>query len=379
MYKQIFDNLEKIIDDSSLQQGIKSVDRKIKYENYQDWAVGTVVIGTYKCLTNKTVALIEFKGDFFICIPEKDTNTKLLFTQKLISNEDVNNNLYSENAGLVPVLWSEIAEYQKDRINQTELWEKIFGNDDDLYEFSNLQTYFIELSIWEIDKNQFKVLLDYLTTPANEKNKFVEKNERLLWGIVYQLYGLFLCQQRETLALPYSQDTINKIVNLLETYGSYLSEAVFQGLTSAQWRHSYLEFYRCIERLYPIKRVSELQQKITYTGSTEDLSFILEEELDYRPKESEAITQLFEINLKSEPIINALASHFNFFTIGISENNYPKATAAKIYEYRNAIAHWRKIFDNNKIDIKKVDDTLIGHFCDIIDKLYNKLHLHLKI
>lgn len=269
MYKQIFANLEKVIIDSSLQPSIISIERQIKSENNRDWASKTVIIGKYECLANKTVTLLEFKGDFFICIPEKEFDSNVPFNSKLISNVDDNNNLYSENDGLIPLLWSEIKSYQNNKINQQELWNKIFGNDEVRYNLEDLQPYFIELSIWKIDKNEFQILLEYLAITPNNRNKFVEDNERFFWNIVYQFYGLFLCQQKELLSLPYSDNTINTIIGLLENYGSYIGETIFQGLTSAQWRHSYLEFYRCIERLYPIKKVKALQDKIIYLGDLE--------------------------------------------------------------------------------------------------------------
>lgn len=372
MYKQIFANLEKVIIDSSLQPSIISIERQIKSENNRDWASKTVIIGKYECLANKIVTLFEFKGEFFICIPEKELDNNVPFNSKLISNVDDNNNnnLYSENAGLVPLLWSEVKSYQKSNINQDELWNKIFGNDYIRYNLEDLQPYFIALSIWKIDKNEFQILLDYLATTANDRKKFIEDNEGLFWNTIYQFYGLFLCQQKALLNLPYSDKTINTIISLLENYGNYIGETVFQGLTSAQWRHSYLEFYRCIERLYPIKKVKALQEKIVYSGNLEELASILEDKLEYRVNESRAIKDLFEQYLKDEVTINDFAAYLEISITVIAD---------KIYKYRNAIAHSRKIFSSQNVNTKEINDELIGHFCKIISILYNKLHTHLTI
>lgn len=99
----------------------------------------------------------------------------------------------------------------------------------------------------------------------------------------------------------------------------------------------------------------------------------MEDELEYRVNESKAIKELFEQYLKDEVTINDFAIYLR-----VTENKENKI-ADKIYKYRNAIAHSRKIFNLQNVNTKDINDELIGHFCKIISILYNKLHTHLTI
>ncbi|NHN31622.1 hypothetical protein [Paenibacillus agricola] len=199
---------------------------------------------------------------FFIVLPEAQK-----FTEPFMRGAV---NQINENAGLLTLVWGEGAyplSELKDYGNQ--LIETVFGRDK-AYEHKDLSDFFAPCDIWEVE-------------------------EELYNKPPYAIYGGRLTQVDEKLNLDFLIVTKIKIRKMFEDdTGNIISEALFRGLTSTHWSHSFLEFYRCIERLYHIPYLKQLGTSLDSIKSTSDIASIIEDSLGWKPKEEEALIKLIQ-------------------------------------------------------------------------------------
>jgi hypothetical protein len=173
---------------------------------------------------------------------------------------------------------------------------------------------------------------------------------------------LFLINER-LIPLPYDKATIEALLKLtLEEEGVLSFENVYYGVTSANWRHSFLEFYRCVERLYPIKFLSRLYADLNVPSTFLDFVKKIEEATGWRPKEEDAIKTLLE-DITSD--IQDLYIEF----LKTTGEATPPAIYTYLYKLRNAIVHFRANSSNVSLTIIQWN-YLIRLKSDIIKHFY---------
>lgn len=165
--------------------------------------------------------------------------------------------------------------------------------------------------------------------------------------------------------------------NLLITGGCYLrSENIFNSLTSAHWRHSFLELYRCIEALYSLPRAITLRNKLNLKVGGAAVAKACYSELGWKRKEEDSIKRLFKllpnstaISAKIEMIELFSSSKLDFSTPEIGLNSYEKL-GELVYRLRNSLVHHLEL-DDEFIPQNENDWLLIlGFMLSAVEKIY---------
>ncbi|WP_126501610.1 hypothetical protein [Serratia quinivorans] len=195
-----------------------------------------------------------------------------------------------------------------------------------------------------------------------------------------RVLGTFLCKSYNDGPLEYEVETLNALIEFFENGPDYVPYYnVVQGVLSIYWESLFLELYRCIEQLYAQPRISELKggcQLSNSTHSLRELAEILEEKLSWRPKEEEAIKQLFggieesfilrlgialgivEVNDNGDVIID-----------GNAAKNYVSSVASKVYKLRNSIVHYRPKHEKHSYTLEQwnnITRSMLG----VVGQLY---------
>lgn len=179
---------------------------------------------------------------------------------------------------------------------------------------------------------------------------------------VYRVGCYLLLMDKVAISLPFEDLTTETVLKLvLEEEGVLTFENIFYALSSANWRHSYLEFYRCIERLYPIKFLSNLYNELSVSVGFLDFASKIESVTGWKPKEDDAIETLLE------DITQDISDMYSEFLKTTTEN--PNVLIHRyLYKLRNAIVHFRAIHQNVTLsDIQwnhliRLNSDIIRHF-----------------
>ncbi|OPG15440.1 hypothetical protein [Ferroacidibacillus organovorans] len=238
-------------------------------------------------LPNKPVVKIRYKSltqtRFFVVIPEHPYESITPFIGNTASRNDAqastNGVLLSNNAGLLTLLWAQVKELPVHTHKGDELIDEVFGVKG-LLEVDKIKKHFMDCDIWEVDKDIF------------EKNPF-------------SLYGAWLTHYSENLSISFSDDTLVLYRRMFEqSFGEFTGEPLFRSLTATHFSHSFLEIYRCIERLYSIPFIKELLKVTNSNIKNSQFAVELEKQLSWRPKEEDALIKLIRMLDDTELLLN---------------------------------------------------------------------------
>lgn len=199
----------------------------------------------------------------------------------------------------------------------------------------------------------------------------IPENSALAVADIYRIACYLIVNETSLIVLPYRKNTIDSFLRLILEEGGVLSfENIFNALTSVNWRHSYLELYRCIERLFPIKFLKELQADLGLTGSLVAFAEKIEDRTSWRPKENVAIEKIFEdcpesISVVFKSCINNLDGQQDVLI-----SNY-------VYKLRNSIVHFRSKQSQIKLNDDQWSEILYAQ-CEFIGHLYKKFQVELR-
>lgn len=165
--------------------------------------------------------------------------------------------------------------------------------------------------------------------------------------------------------LAYEGDPSLPFENILDSYMSF------------SWKYSFLDIYRCLEKLFIIPKTLKLYKDISV-----DLSFLefitkFDLSIKWKPKEEEALASLFEVIEERFLTFSETHNEFNLVKNSVS-TDYSKSTneATVIYFLRNHIVHFR----STKIELKESDWNSIISFCLLFTHLiYEKYGEYLNI
>lgn len=289
------------------------------------------------CLPGRYAHLFRHGHRVYIALPADDGNSAP-FAADIVAR-------YT-GSGLFVVLWADgQVGYAPISDIGHKIADEIFGTEKE-YKIDIVKPFFAPNSIWEVDP-----------TAAN-------RDER---ATIYKTFGTYICRKKE-LSLPYEPQVLTKIEGLLGVNGnSYFIESVFRGLTAIHWEHAFLEFYRCIERLYAVPYIEDFRSLIQSNclHAHVDISTAIDDSLNWRPREEEALVKLLT-GITHPSILTNLHVVMGSITHGIA--NSPDSIAKVLYKVRNSIAHMR----TDTPLAKKISawNNLIECLCDIIDDRY---------
>ena len=139
-----------------------------------------------------------------------------------------------------------------------------------------------------------------------------------------------------------------------------------QGVLSISWENLFLETYRCVEQLYGMKRFGTLKAQLKFADSPRDLAKVIEDQLSWRPKESEAFVNL--ASLCDEALVSAVCAGLAV-QADTHDKRYPRM-AEELYGLRNMIVHYRPAHEA----VQKSDadwNIIVRGMLDIVAHLYN--------
>lgn len=166
--------------------------------------------------------------------------------------------------------------------------------------------------------------------------------------------GTSLCCDNEPLRSHIIDSDISAVLSDLSNFKSLPQENLFQALTASQWRHVFLELYRCIEALFFLPWIVELKKSIPIQMRAFDLKSSCRASLRWREKEEDSIVSLFEM-LAADKYLDAIEDKITVFIELKSLPSFSRGSLGRrIYKVRNGLVHHEDYEEPNKY---KLDDA----------------------
>jgi hypothetical protein len=290
-----------------------------------------------ECLPGKWATLITHGARLFVVLPEpRQTEISLRGIKPFIPH-----------SGFLTLLWSLDTHAP---INNSDsgvrIAENLFGTVGG-YDASTVAPYFRPTQVFEVDRTI---------------------RDDIPESLVYKVYGAFLLDTHSIIPLPYSPTTRARISELLEgECGHIASDILFRAITASHWPHAFLDFYRCIERLYQAPYIEDLRKSL---GTMSHLSLVeqLSKHLEWRPKEEFALKRL--LREVSNPILMDRLRIVFCKTSPTDPSNLVDLVGGSIYKVRNSIAHFRSSQSIAQSTNLSDWDQAIEHLCELLSELY---------
>jgi hypothetical protein len=189
-----------------------------------------------------------------------------------------------------------------------------------------------------------------------------------------RLSGFYILKNRQLISLDFSSKTLDKFEKIFFEGSKVIPyENLLLSLVSIAWKYSFLDIYRCIERLFCISALEEFHGKLKITCSILQFSTDIEDHIDWRPKENKSPNKIIEKS--PEEVINLLRE-IKIFIHGESEGNYGDS----MYKIRNSIVHFRGVNEALHSSLNDLYwDKLINSSLLIVEHWYDKYDLQLRI
>lgn len=123
---------------------------------------------------------------------------------------------------------------------------------------------------------------------------------------VHKVLLYILCQQEDMRWLPYENKVIDKFENLaISGHEEIPYHFILDALISLKWKYVFKDLYRCIERLYPISKIQDLQKSLACIECTDSFGIAnaLEKNLSWKAQEQSSFSALLskvEFNIIEE-------------------------------------------------------------------------------
>lgn len=189
-------------------------------------------------------------------------------------------------------------------------------------------------------------------------------NSSLVDNDVYAAYAYYLLKRLQDQSGKWEEKTLNAIETLLLNGNEKIPyHNIALALLANQWNHSFLESYRCIERLFHIIKLEPFYNMLNTSLSLMQVSREIEDKISWRPNEEAAIQDIFK---EIEPL------HITTDLVNV-KNNYDDAIKIEkwYYKQRNSIAHYRAVHEPLKFDNSEWNVLICFNF-EVIEYLYGK-------
>lgn len=155
-------------------------------------------------------------------------------------------------------------------------------------------------------------------------------------------------------------------------------ENIFLSMTATHWKHSFLEVYRCVERLFVLPRTLELKEELGLEIPAIDIARQCFLKLGWKSKEEDALKKLLLDNCNSSLVSSSkieTISLFSKISIKYKGNKLTSESAqkiaARIYSVRNNFVH--QFHDDDEINLDDNDLYILVKFLlQFISIIYSK-------
>ena len=332
----IFDLLASFVENQNIEVSIfRDHKRCIKTnEDDKQWLKKLKITDQQSILPYFRTATFEFDHkNYFVAIGWQH---KLEIEQEIIEEIEL-------NGGMLTALLFELKVSVKQTADAYQIAEDIFypRENEDLirYEFSKIHEFFEPVFVYQI----------------NDECPFIKVKSDVIQIATVNLSAFYIIQQRQIISLKFRKETLfvfeRLFIESVEMMQFDTFENLLFSLVSVSWKHSFLDVYRCIERLFSISFWQEFYQNLGIKDSLLNFSANIENYTEWRPKEKEAINKL--IDKSPEDAINILKEIKNDLD-GNSEGNLGEF----IYKIRNSIVHFRPATEPISINDKNWDKLI---------------------
>lgn len=322
----------------------KNPDKAAFRREVQDFK-GLVVEDVSYAVPGVKIAGISLRDKHLILIT---SIRELLSTPVLTSLEELGISLVDTHTGIFLAVVKDASLKRNDTLPAEYYEENIFSQQDDRtyngHSLQDLEKCIEPFSLFEIDQNS------------------------LLYCRDHRDVGQLICTFVPALRVLPLEPLAPSFQDLLIKGGHHLrNENVFNSLTSAHWRHSFLELYRCIEALYSLPRAISLRDKLKIPLSGATVAKACYGELGWKRKEEDSIKRIFQllpnsiaVATKIENVELFIGHNLNFSSDEFGRKSYEKL-GELVYRIRNSLVHHLEL-DDEFIPLNDKDWLLILRF-----------------
>lgn len=331
--KSTFKKLTKILKQSVTEKGIQyqlhdavyidtSVSEDFDIEN-------TKITAINRYSSSKIYSLMERGSDLFLCMCNNEIDISKI-------PDVVMSELTTEQKGFWVLFITEVMNKINLANNDTayEIYDKFLSFDDE-EDKGNAK---------EIKFNDIESLLPSIKIyKVHDSRISTEKDLSKIQGYIEASAG----------NSQFNEDIISLFTEMFQSSYKIPFETLYLSMTSNHYKQSFIEIYRCIERLYPIPALAEFYQTVqTPVTCNIELAEIIENTIGWRPKESESLEKILsELDQDCTLSLNAAKSETPFSSF--SNANF-------IYKLRNANVHFRKSLGTTNLSEKKWQEIILA-------------------
>lgn len=361
--RHLFERLEKLIpSDTAIESKLVIGEKSIRYIGTKKDSYAQLIIKSgqindvVKTADKSTILTINFDNRTFLVITGNiDCADEFIKGVTTVLDPDDDEQNLKFNPGLVTLLFAnDDFPLNVDIEKSYQLIEYVFteekeGLTNGGFNYSDLTHYFSAYDIWAISE-------EYL--PLNQNS-------------ILAIYSGYIINYNKEINLNLSTNSKHTIKLLIEKLPiDLIGGNIYSALTAMEWKHSFLELYQCIEYLFPLPYLIKLSNNIGDKTLFAKLFFNAENDLQWRPKEDQALIKLLKKIENESSFIQILNS---LIIIAKSKpdsiDNNCNFVSKHIYNTRNSIAHFRSGITNS-IKTSHEWDEIIEKLCLIIYDLY---------
>lgn len=338
--KYIFNQLANFVEESKIDDTFDRQKKRYIETNDEDkeWLKKLKITNKkYPILPNFQTASFQYGGnDYFVAIGVKE-------------NLEINQEEFIQplelNPGIFTALLFELKISVDQKANPLEITNDFFNEGG--YNFHQVKDFFEPIFVYKIPKNSPFLSLDNIN--------------------IARISGFYAVKSSQVISLKFLPNTLNEFEKLfIEGSNNIPYESLLFSLVSVSWKYSFLDIYRCIERLFPISALEDLHKKLKIEYSLLNFADDIESSIGWRPKENEALNKLINNNSSLEIARQILRE---------VKDNIEGTEKGKlgdfVYGIRNSIVHFRPATKQNKLDDNNWD-MLIYSSLLIIEYWYEK-------
>ncbi len=299
------------------------------------------------------------------------------------------------NGGMITALIFELKIPVKQSADPLQIINQIFYTPEakttkyELYEYSVVSRFFETIFVYKIQDD-----CSFIESDSDINDKTTVN--------LLKLSGFYITKTPQIRSLQFEEDTIFVFEKLfLEGAKNIPYDNLVFSLVSVYWRYSFLDVYRCIERLFSISFLEDFHKKLGIKDSLLNFSSQIEDDISWKPKENEAINKLIANSPKDslkdaiellqdvknfiegkKSQVNKLPMKFLFWVLlDINRlidilflweyRNTESKLGEVIYKIRNSIVHFRPATEQISMDDKHWN-KLIRASLLIIEYWYHK-------
>ncbi len=218
----------------------------------------------------------------------------------------------------------------------------------------------------------FEDLYNVYETPYIFK---IPKNNSM-YGETISSYGFMLCSSFTGARSAIITNEVNNTIRELGTHSVISKDNLFQALTSTQWRHFFIEIYRCLESIYYFPWVLELRASGGFDVPISVLKAHCRSSLNWREREEPSISKIFG-TVEPDGDTVALENAIKRFKQYTKNKTFKRDSIGReIYHIRNSLVHHEDYENPDKMQLTGKEWEEISLYISKILLKYVSDHTH---